>query len=85
MQTQLIKAQKTLIFSVCDLQVMGYYLTRTLHPIEAKLAPIRNIVYGVGSGFTVISQNEVCVVIADLEGNKFTLSLEKVDTLFEEI
>jgi hypothetical protein len=72
-------------FSVCDLVVFGHYLSRTLHPVEDKLAPIRNIVYGVGSKFYVKSANDVCAVLLDDKNNSFTISLEKLDTLFEVI
>lgn len=74
-----------LLFSVCELQVFGYYLQRTLHPIEGSILPIRNIIYGVGSKFTVETSNDVSAVIVDDTGNKFLMSVEKISTLFEEI
>lgn len=74
-----------IIFSVCDLQVMGPCLDRTLHPLDLKLAPIRSIVYGVGSKFVILREGETRSALCDENLNHFTLSNEKISVLFEEI
>lgn len=64
---------------------MGYYLERTLRPIDKKLAPNRNIVYGIACPFTVISKNEKTTQIKDSSENWFVLGNDLIDSLFEEI
>jgi predicted permease len=73
------------IFNVCDLVVMGYYLERTLRPIDKQLAPTRNIVYGIASPFMVVSKNEKTTQIKDSSENWFVLGNDLIDVLFEEI
>jgi hypothetical protein len=64
---------------------MGYYLERTLRPIDKQLAPTRNIVYGTASSFEVVRVTEKTTQIKDSIGNLFIMGNDLIDYLFEEI